>query len=101
MANHKSALKRARQDIKRNKRNHSYLSMVRTAVKRFRSAAAEVVSSGQDSADSKDKLSKLFVDAQSNMQKASSKGRLHRKNSSRMVKRLAALLTKTSKIQAS
>ncbi|MEE3330354.1 MAG: 30S ribosomal protein S20, partial [Myxococcota bacterium] len=38
MANHKSALKRARQSLRRNKRNTHVKSTMRTHVKNFRAA---------------------------------------------------------------
>ena len=41
MANHKSALKRARQNAHRRARNRSHRSTLRTQIKRFRQAIAD------------------------------------------------------------
>ncbi len=41
MANHKSALKKARQDARRRQRNRIHRSKLRTALKRFREALEE------------------------------------------------------------
>lgn len=84
MAHHKSAKKRIRSDARKNASNKSYLSTVRTAVKKFKAAA-----NGETSAD---ELSKLFKNAQSMLHKAATKGIIHRNNASRRVGRLSALL---------
>ena len=84
MAHHKSAKKRIRSDARKNERNKSYLSSVRTAVKNFRVAVAADPSS--------DDTKKAFVHAQSMLHKAATKGILHRNNASRRVARLSAML---------
>ncbi len=88
MANHKSATKRARQSITKNLRNRAYISKVRTVVKDFRTAAAEV----KNGAGELEKAQKLFIDAQSIIQKASRKGLLHKNTASRKVSRLSKLI---------
>ncbi len=87
MAHHKSAKKRIRSDARKNERNKSYMSTVRTVVKKFRQAVA---------ADPKsDEAKKAFIDAQSMLHKAATKGILHRNNASRRVSRLSAMLAKS------
>ena len=80
MANHKSALKRARQsDIKR-VRNMGYKTKVKKAVKEVRSAVAD---------NSPDQAKENFVKAVSIIQKTASKGVIHKKRASRKISRLA------------
>lgn len=83
MAHHKSAKKRILTNAKKRTRNQSYISSVRTAVKRFRSALEK----GQTA-----EVNALLVEAQSLLHKAASRGLIHRNNASRKVARLAALL---------
>ena len=80
MANHKSAKKRARQNIKRNERNKAYLSKVRTAVKNF----TEAVKEGKS-----DLSGEPFSSVQSILHKAAKKGLIKDNNASRKIKRLA------------
>ena len=90
MANHKSAKKRAKQNVKRRACNKSYESKVKTAIKKFKLAVSGVASVGQDT------IQNLYVDAQSLLQKAATKGVLHRNNASRRVARMNELLKKAS-----
>lgn len=83
MAHHKSAKKRILTNAKKRTRNQSYISSVRTAVKRFRSALEK----GQTA-----EVNTLLAEAQSLLHKAASRGLIHRNNASRKVARLAALL---------
>ncbi len=86
MANHKSAEKRARVSERRRTQNREYLSSVRTAIKKFRlSAAAPKLEKGVKE--------KLFLEAQSIIQKAAQKGLIHKNNAARKVSRLAKLLS--------
>ena len=87
MAHHKSAKKRILTNAKKRVQNHSYISTVRTAVKKLRAAAAK--------GDLQD-IGTLFENAQSLLHKAASHGILHRNNASRKVARLAALVKKTT-----
>ena len=81
MANHPSAEKRNRQRIKRSLRNRAIKSSVRTLVKRVRAALA-----GKDKAKAQEALKSAVVA----LDKAASKGAVHRKAASRTVSRLAA-----------
>lgn len=93
MAHHKSAIKRIRRNNRANERNSSYLSSVRTAVKKFKAAVAN--STADTSA-----LNPLFVSAQKIVAKAAQKGVLHRNNASRTISRLAKLLSNAGKADA-
>ena len=84
MAQHKSAKQRIRITKRKNERNSQYLSSVRTAVKKFRSAA--------ESGEGKDSIKELYTKAQSMLSKAANKGILHSNTVSRRVGRLAKLL---------
>ncbi len=90
MANHKSAEKRARQEIRRTAVNRNYTSSMRTAIKKFR-VAAEGLKTGAGVEE--DAVKKLFVGAQAHIAKAASKGILHKNNASRRVSRLSKVLS--------
>lgn len=83
MANHKSALKRNRQNEKKNLRNKHVRSTLRTFVKRVREAVE-----GKDAVVAKDALAAAIpvIDG------AASKGVIHRSNASRSVSRLTKLV---------
>lgn len=81
MANHASALKRARQNLKRNTRNRAYRTRVRSVVKQVRQAIEAGDAEAAQSALSK---------AVPVIDKAASKGVLHKKNASRKVSRLSS-----------
>lgn len=85
MAHHKSAKKRILVNAKKRAQNNSYISTVRTAVKKLRNAAEK---------GDVQNLGVLFETAQSLLHKAASHGILHRNNASRKVARLAALVKK-------
>ena len=80
MANHKSALKRARQSEKRNLRNRSRKSVIKTSLRTL----DEAISAGN-----KEQAESLFRAAQTLIAKASSKGTLHARTASRKIGRLA------------
>jgi small subunit ribosomal protein S20 len=80
LANHASALKRARQNLKRNARNRAYRTRVRTVVKQVRQAVA---AGDAEAAQAALKQAVPVID------KAAGKGVLHRKNASRKVSRLS------------
>lgn len=84
MANTPSAEKRNRQAQKRNARNTSVKSEVKTAIKKAR----EAIASG-DAA----KVKTALTAAKRTLDKAASKGVLHARNSSRHVARLAHAAT--------
>ena len=80
MANHKSALKRARQnDIKRLK-NMGYKTRSKNVIKEVRADIAEKAG---------DKAANNLKKATSVIQKSVSKGAIHRKTASRKISRLA------------
>ena len=80
MANHKSALKRARQNAVRRIRNKSYRTKVKKAIKQVR---ADIT------ADSADNAQQSLANAVSVIQKTVSKGVLHKSQASRKISRLA------------
>lgn len=92
MANHKSAEKRARQTLVRRARNRSYISGVRSAVKKFKTGLEDLKAGKLDEAQ----LVLLMTSAQSSLQKAAQKGLIHKNNASRKVSRLALSLSKVS-----
>ncbi|MCF8034493.1 MAG: 30S ribosomal protein S20 [Desulfarculaceae bacterium] len=81
MANHVSALKRARQNLKRSTRNRAYRTRVRSVVKQVRLAI--------DAGDAEAAQAAL-TKAVPLIDKAASKGVLHKKNASRKVSRLSS-----------
>jgi small subunit ribosomal protein S20 len=85
VANHKSAAKRARQSVKKNHRNKSYLAMVKTMVKKFLLGTKE---GKKDSTE----IQTLFAGAQSALHKAAAKGLIHKNNASRRVSRLRHMI---------
>lgn len=88
MANHPSAEKRNRQRIKRTIRNRAVKSSVRTLVKSVR---AEL------SGKNKDGAAKALAVAISALDKAATKGAVHRKMVSRTIGRLSAQVAKLAK----
>ncbi len=76
MAQHKSAKKRARQNLKRRARNRHIVSGVRSAVKSLRSATAEDAPAA-------------LRQAERTIRRAASKGVISKKQASRNVSRLA------------
>ncbi len=80
MANHKSALKRARQSEIRRVRNSGYKSNAKKAVKALRATVAN---------ESADEAKESLVRTTSLMQKAASKGVIHKNTASRKISRLA------------
>ncbi|MCI5064300.1 30S ribosomal protein S20 [bacterium] len=79
MANHKSSLKRIRQNEKIRENNRFLRTTVRTAVKNARAAIA---------AKDKDKALELVKEAEKKIQRATSSGLYHKNNASRKVSRL-------------
>ncbi len=83
MANHKSALKRIRQNSKRAERNKDRISRIKTFIKKF------VASIGSDNAIS------AFSVAQSEIQRGASIGVFHRNTANRKVSRLHKMLKRS------
>ncbi len=81
MATHRSALKRHRQSLKRRLRNVSCKSSIKTAIKRVN----EALSKGD-----KEEAELLLKRATSLLDRAVSKGVLHRNNASRRISRLVS-----------
>ena len=79
MANHKSAIKRAKQSQVRRVRNQSYRTKAKNAVKEVRVAVA---------GSSEDQARKSLVKAVSVLQKTATKGVIHKKEASRKISRL-------------
>ena len=80
MANHKSALKRAKQSEVKRLRNMGYKTRSKNIVKEVREAVAE-----NDKEKAVEKLKKATVV----IQKSASKGVFHKKKASRKISRLA------------
>ena len=87
MANHKSAIKRARQNELRRLRNKSVRTRVKSIVKDVRSAAGENTG--------KDMPAKIRA-VQSVIDKAAKKGVIHKRTAARKISRLAKLANSKS-----
>ncbi len=85
MANHKSALKRVRQTAKRTVHNRSMRADLRTSNKKFR-----LLQEGDNLEKARDEYTIL----QKNIDKAVTKGVLHKRTGARYKSRLALSLTK-------
>lgn len=85
MANHKSALKRIRQNEKRRLHNRHYRNRARTLVKNARAAVA-----GGDLAEAREATYKAIRD----LDKLATRGVVHKRNASRRKSRLMAQLNK-------
>jgi len=79
LANHKSALKRARQSETRRARNRINKTKVKNAVKKVRASLGE----------SPEAAAEALKAAMSALDRAASKGTLHRRNAARRTARLA------------
>ena len=82
MANHKSAVKRTKQNEARRMRNKSIRSALKTNIKKVLSAKKE----GADNTE------ELLKKAQSSIAKAAKKGVLHKNTAARKTARIAKLL---------
>jgi small subunit ribosomal protein S20 len=83
MANHKSAIKRHKQSLKKRLRNRSVRSSTRTAIKAFEKILppkGEAMAKGTHT---------LFVTAEQKLQSAASKGVMNKKTVARKISRLA------------
>lgn len=86
MANHKSALKRVKQDEGRKLRNKAVKTRVKNVVKTVRA----------DAAQNSETLATSLVSAQSIIAKAAKKGVLTKRTASRKISRLAKLANKAA-----
>jgi len=80
LANHKSAIKRARQSEIKRIRNRSYKTRVKNAVKGVRSAIAE---------SSPEQAGQRLTEAVSIIQKTAGRGIIHKKTAARKISRLS------------
>ena len=87
MANHKSALKRIRQNTKRNERNKSFRTLVKTVTKKV-TAEAE--------AGNKEQASLELKRAEKVIAKVGGKGILHPRAASRKISSLTRLVNRAS-----
>ena len=87
MANHKSALKRARQNEVRRIRNKSYKTSTKKAIKEVRAAVAN---------GSEEEARERLTKAVSIIQKTVSKGVIHKNQASRKISRLARQVNQIS-----
>ena len=87
MANHKSALKRARQDEVKKVRNAGYKTRVKKSVKDVRAAIT---------ANAEDQAQESLKKAVSIIQKSDTKGAIHKKNAARKISRLSRQVNQTS-----
>jgi len=90
MANHKSAIKRHRQSLKRRERNRAYRSSCRTAIKKT-IRLVEEFKAGNVKAD---EVSTAFAAAQKIVDSAANKKIYHRANASRKISRLQEKVNK-------
>jgi small subunit ribosomal protein S20 len=87
LANHESALKRARQSETRRLKNIGYKTRVKHAVKEVRTAIAN---------NSTDQAKENLTKAVSIIQKTSSKGIIHKRKASRKISRLTRQVNRLS-----
>ena len=87
MANHKSALKRNRQNMKKNERNKGFRTLVRTLSKKVRTEAE---------AGNKEQALKELKVAEKVIAKVGGKGILHARAASRKISGLTRLVNRTA-----
>ena len=87
MANHKSALKRARQSEIKRVRNKATKTRVKNVVKNVRTAAAD---------DANDQNVNMLNEAKSTIDKAAKKGIIHKRTAGRKISRLTKLVNSAS-----
>jgi small subunit ribosomal protein S20 len=88
LANHKSALKRARQSEEKRLRNKGYKTRVKNVVKDVRTAVA---------GNSPEEAGARFKEAVSVIQKTSCKGIIHKNSAGRKISRLARMVNRVQK----
>ncbi len=86
MANHKSAIKRHKQSVKRAARNRAAKTRIRNVIKDVRAAIK---------ANDTEKANQLLVEATSTVDRAATKGVLHWKTAARKISRLAKAVNGT------
>ena len=85
MANHKSAEKRNKQNLKKNEINKALKSSMKTNIKKFKTCLE---------AGNKDEIDKSFIEVQTTIDMTAQKGVIHKKTGSRYVSRLEKLKNK-------
>ena len=85
MAHHKSALKRVRQTIKRTAQKRSQRAELRTGIKKFRLILDE---------GNMDQAREAYSEVQKNIDKAVTKGILHKRTGARYKSRLGLAISK-------
>ncbi len=80
MANHKSAIKRHKQSVKRAARNRAVKTRIKNVIKAVRTAVTE---------KDREQAQSRLTEAMSVLDKASSKGVIHWKNAARKISRLS------------
>jgi small subunit ribosomal protein S20 len=88
MPNHKSAIKRNKQSIKRRSHNRTVLSAIRTSFRKVRSFVEE---------KKFDEAKGALRLAESQVSRAAARGLFHRKTASRRIGRLASMVAKAQK----
>lgn len=91
MANHKSAIKRHKQSLKKAARNRAARTRVKNAIKAVRTAVLE-----KDA----DKAASAFVTATSVLDKTATKGAIHWRNAARKISRLSKAVASIKAAQA-
>lgn len=89
MANHPSAIKRARQNVSRSKRNQTYRTLLKTTTKKVLAAVE---------AKDKDKAKELLTEATRAISKIKSKGVIHKRTASRKISGLSRRVNQISKV---
>jgi small subunit ribosomal protein S20 len=87
LANHKSAIKRARQNEVRRLRNKSVKTKIKNVIKDLRLSVSET---------SKEETLKKLDMAKSSIDRAAQKGVIHKKTASRKISRLSKLVNSIS-----
>jgi small subunit ribosomal protein S20 len=87
LANHKSALKRAKQNDVKRIRNMGYKTRVKKVVKEVRTAISD---------NSSDQAKEALQRSTAIIQKSASKGAIHKKKASRKISRLARQVNQIS-----
>jgi small subunit ribosomal protein S20 len=87
LANHKSALKRARQNTVRRLRNKSVKTRVKSVVKNVRQAVSDNL---QDNVSQELNVAKSVID------RAAKKGTIHKRTAARKISRLSKLVNSIS-----
>jgi len=86
LANHKSAIKRNKQSLKRRDRNRTTKAALRTVIKKFNTTVTKDPESAKE----------VLAEAVPAISKAASKGIIHKNNAARKISRLSKKLNKAA-----